>query len=143
MSSVLELGYRYIIPSLRRRLVEILHHELKLGKIEIARKLGISPSAVSRYLSRERGATLDVSKIPPVDSWLRKLAEGIARGDLDAYATEEELLRITLKAAASRLFCRYHLRYFSVDPVRCGICPKLFGYLLRGSTGDQVITHLR
>jgi|GEM_PF-370614 len=143
MSSVLELGYRYIIPSLRRRLVEILHQELKLGKIEVARKLGISPSAVSRYLSRERGATLDVSKIPPVDSWLRKLAEGIARGDLDAYATEEELLEVALRAAALRLFCSYHLSYFGVDPLKCRICPKLFGHLLQGSTGDQVIAHLR
>lgn len=131
MSSVLELGYRYIIPSLRRRLVEILHQELKLGKIEVARKLGISPSAVSRYLNSERGAILDVSRVSPaVEEALRKLAEAVARGDLDHYAVEGELLRIALRAAASRSLCGYHSKYFGVDPARCGICSRLFSYLL-------------
>jgi predicted transcriptional regulator len=132
MSSVLELGYRYIIPSLRRRLVEILHQELKLSKVEVARKLGLSPSAVSRYLSRERGATLDIHRLPMVEEGLRKLAEGVTRGDLDTYAVEEGLLRIALQAAASRLFCKYHLSYFNVNPLKCRICPELFGHLLQG-----------
>jgi len=132
VSSVLELGYRYVIPSLRRRLVELLHREFRLSKVEVARKLGLSPSAISRYLSHERGATLEVSKLPTVDTWLRRLAEGVASGSLDRYAVEEELLRIALKAAASRLLCSYHLRYLGVDPARCGICPKLFGHLLGG-----------
>ncbi len=131
MSSVLELGYRYVIPSLRRKLAEILHQELKLSKVEVARKLGISPSAVSRYLNSERGAILDISRLlPAVEEALRKLAEAVAREDLDHYAVEGELLRIALRAAASRSLCGYHSKYFSVDPARCSICSRLFSQLL-------------
>ncbi len=132
MSSVLELGYRYVIPSLRRRLVEILHEEFKLSRVEIARKLGISPSAVSRYLSRERGAYLDVSKVQVVETGLRKLAEEVATGDLDEYAVEGRLVKVAMQALARRYFCGYHARYFGVDPLKCRICPELFGHLTQG-----------
>lgn len=129
MSSVLELGYRYIIPSLRRRLVEILHEEFKLSRVEIARKLGISPSTVSRYLSRERGAYLNVSRVQTIETDLRKLAEEVAMGDIDVYVVEGKLIKVAMQALAKRYFCGYHARYFGVNTLKCRICPELFGYL--------------
>lgn len=130
MSSVLELGYRYVVPALRRALVEIMHEELKLSRAEVARRLGISPSAVSRYLYRERGTRVDVSGSPELLNELRRLATEVASGSLGPYEAEVGLLRIALRALGRRYFCGYHRRLDPrVDPALCRICPELFGAL--------------
>jgi len=48
MLSVFEFSYRYVIPSVKRRLIEKLV-EMGLKRKEAARKTGLSISAVSRY----------------------------------------------------------------------------------------------
>ncbi len=127
MSSVLELCHRYIIPALKRALTEVMHEELKLSRVEVARKLGISPSAVSRYLHRERGAMVEVSGKPELMSELRRLATEIVRGDMSQYEIEVELLRIAFRALSGKHFCGYHQRLEpEIDPAACSICPELF-----------------
>ncbi len=50
--SAFEFGYRYVIPSVKRRLVEKLV-EMGLIRRKAARETGLSTSAGSRYLSGE------------------------------------------------------------------------------------------
>jgi len=51
MITVFELGYRYVIPSIRRRLVELLVEKHSLEEVEVAKLLSVSTSAASRNIS--------------------------------------------------------------------------------------------
>ncbi len=127
MSSVLELGYRYVLPALKRVLTEVMHEELKLSRVEVARKLGISPSSVSRYLYRKRGAVVELPESPELMDELRRLAAEVARGSLSRYEVEAGLLRIAFRALSKRYFCGHHQKLEpEIDPTVCRICPELF-----------------
>jgi predicted transcriptional regulator len=73
MISIFELGYRYLIPSIKRRLVERLI-DIGLTRKEAARRLGLSVSAISRYLSMKRGAVIDLASHNNLDEAISKLA---------------------------------------------------------------------
>lgn len=128
MSSVFELGYRYILPSLKRMLTEVMHEELKLSRVEIARKLGISPSAVSRYLSHERGAMLEIPR--ELMNNIRKLAEEITYKNLNQHDVEMRLLKISISALSKKYFCSFHQKLEpKIDPTTCRTCPEVFSKL--------------
>ncbi|WFO75008.1 transcriptional regulator [Desulfurococcaceae archaeon MEX13E-LK6-19] len=130
MLTLFDLGYRYLFPSMRRRLVEILHNELGLEQIEIAEKLEISQAAVSRYLSMKRGVLIDISRYKDVDAKLKKLAEEIAYENIDTYTIYKGLVSITIYFLAKGYACRYHARIDpSIDPSRCRICLEILSRL--------------
>ncbi len=127
MSSVFELGYRYLIPSLKRRLAELMSSEFKMSEVEIAKKLKITPSAVSRYLSRERGVAVEVNRFPDIDGEVMALARDLATQDLDWLTIETRLLKISLLAMSRKYLCEFHHKLQPIiDPARCRICPELF-----------------
>ncbi len=104
-----------------------MHEELKLSRIEVARKLGISPSAVSRYLYHERGAMIEIPKNSELINDMSKLAEEIAYKDLSQRDVEIRLLKITLNALSKRYFCNFHQKLEpEVNLMTCHICPELF-----------------
>lgn len=87
----------------------------------------ISQSAVSRYLYRERGASIDVSRHPELMREIKALADEVAHGDLSWYDLESRLLRIALHALSRKYFCSYHQRLDpEVNPATCRICPETF-----------------
>lgn len=127
MTSVFELGYRYLLPSLKRRLTEIMSKELKMSEVRIAKKLSITPSAVSRYLSRERGTALDITRFSDLDRELSTLARDLATRDLDWTTIEIRLLKISLLAMSRKYLCELHYKLHPVvDPAKCRICPEIF-----------------
>lgn len=127
MSSVFELGYRYLIPSLKKRLAEIMSRELRMSEVEIARKLKITPSAVSRYLRGERGSAIEVSVITDINEELAKLARDLSTRDLDFLEIEARLLKITIRAMSKKYLCWFHKKIQqSIDPVSCRVCPEVF-----------------
>ncbi|MEM4824032.1 MAG: transcriptional regulator [Zestosphaera sp.] len=127
MSSVFELGYRYLVPSLKKRLAEIMNKELRMSEVEIARKLKITPSAVSRYLSSERGTAIDLTRFPDLDRELSKLAKDLIARDLDWLTIEARLLEISLLAMSRKYLCGLHHKLQPIiDPVKCRICPEFF-----------------
>jgi len=102
--TIYELMNRYVYPAIRRRLVEILYHNIGLNQIEIAKLLGITQSAVSRYVVRNRGAFLDVSKFDEIEYDLRKIAKQIAERKLDEYTLHIELSKVIFKMLAKGMY---------------------------------------
>ncbi|MEO3993689.1 MAG: transcriptional regulator [Desulfurococcaceae archaeon TW002] len=104
MSSVFELGYRYLIPSLKRRLTEIMNKELRMSEVEIARELKITPSSVSRYLRGERGAAIEIATYTDINEELIKLAKDLSKQDLDLQTIEIRLLKITIQVMSKNTY---------------------------------------
>ncbi len=133
MLTPFELAYRYVVPALKRRLVEILSREYGMNQVDIARVLGISQSAVSRYLSMERGALMDVRGMGDVDEKLRRLARSIASGDASRYQVLAGLMGVALYMLRERYLCEYHTEIDDIDPKSCRICLSMFTSLVENS----------
>ena len=115
------------MPSLRRRLVEILYREHGFTQQEISEMLGLSQPAVSKYLSGSRGFYLDVSIINEVEESVKHLASLIAIGRLKGYSLELELARIVISMLGRGYACQLHAKLdTTITPYECGVCKKLF-----------------
>lgn len=126
-TNAFEAVAKYVYPSLRRRLVEILR-EKGLSQIQIAELLYITQSAVSRYLRMNRGALIEVEKFPDIDEKLRGLADRIMKEKPDEYYIHGELIKITVEMLGKGYVCSFHSRVDpEIDPKKCRICIETFG----------------
>ncbi|ADM27145.1 conserved hypothetical protein [Ignisphaera aggregans DSM 17230] len=126
--SIFELGYRYILPSIKKRLVEIMLREYGYTQREIANILGLSEAAVSRYISSQRGHTINIEIYSDIDKRIRELAELIASHRIrDRYTIYRKLYGIVLETMSKKYVCSIHRELDrDIDPSRCNICPELF-----------------
>lgn len=125
--TALEVASRYVYPSVRRRLVEILYNKFNLTQVEIASILKLTQSAVSRYLQKNRGTFLEITQFELIDKEVMKLAEEIVKNKLDAYTIHSELTRITLLLLSMGYGCAFHHQIDKdIDPENCNTCISLF-----------------
>lgn len=130
MISIFEFGYRYLMPSIKRRLVEKLL-EMELTRSEIAQKLNLSISAVSRYISMERGHLINIVVYSDLDEAICKLAQSLKNNIMDPYTVQIEIHKMAFYALGRRYMCKYHVKIDpTVDPARCPICSTLFQTML-------------
>ncbi|NJE26475.1 helix-turn-helix domain-containing protein [Thermococcus sp. MV5] len=122
-----EAAAKYVYPSLRRRLVEILYKK-GLTQVQVAELLHITQSAVSRYIKMNRGALVEVEKFKDIDEELMELAERILKERPNEYYIHSELVKIALKMLGKGYVCSFHSKVDpEVDPARCNICLDIFG----------------
>jgi len=130
MKTPLEIGFRYVIPSLKANLARILYSEYGFDQADISRLLRMSRSTISRYISMERGSMLNLSHFNDVHVMLRDLANKLINGELDKYLLEFEFIKITMYILGNKYLCSFHAKLdVDVDPNVCIICPKIFGSL--------------
>ena len=126
-TNAFEAVAKYVYPSLRRRLVEILR-EKGLNQMQVAKLLYITQSAVSRYLRMNRGALVDVEKFPDIDDKLKGLAETIVKERPDEYYIHGELVKIAIEMLGKGYVCSFHSKVDpEIDPKACKICIETFG----------------
>jgi len=127
MKTPYELAYRYVIPYIQRKLVQALKQR-GLSNTEIAKKLGITPSAVTRYLKNERGTTIDLSNHPDVNEYIDELADKIvSKEHISHYEMIAAITVLTAYVLSRRYLCSYHVTIDKdIDPTKCNVCPQLF-----------------
>jgi len=125
--SVYDLASRIVYPALRRGLVESLW-SIGVSRGRISKLLNITPSAVTRYIKGERGMVIDLVEIPWVRESLNNLAMKIVSEEMPTLKVEEELVKLTASVLANKELCSYHSKIdLHVDPLKCNICPSVFG----------------
>lgn len=73
---------RYVLPALRGALVTFMYAERRMKQVDIARLVGISQSAVSRYINMERGLYRKmVDELPEMRSLLEGAVSKLERGE--------------------------------------------------------------
>ncbi|NJE42316.1 transcriptional regulator [Thermococcus sp. GR6] len=126
-TNAFEVASRYVYPSLRRRLVEILR-EKGLKQTQIAELLHITQSAVSRYLRMDRGGLIDVVQFQDIDEDLKNLAEEIIRKRPTEYEIHSRLVQISLEMLSKGYVCSFHSQIDSeLSSAQCRVCLELFG----------------
>ncbi|MEM4497384.1 MAG: transcriptional regulator [Nitrososphaerota archaeon] len=126
MRDLFELVARYLVPSVRRHLAREL---VKMGMMEAeaARKLGLSRSAITRYIRSERGAGMKLARFSDVTRMIEDLAAKIFMGELDEDKIHEKIIEITSYILSMKYFCTYHKKLDPrIDASRCNVCPTIF-----------------
>jgi len=130
MISVFEFGYRYLIPSIKRRLVEKLM-EMGLTRSEIAEKMNLSASAISRYIHMERGNLINIAAYRDLEEAIVRLAQSLKNNSADPYAVQVGIHKIAFYALGKRYMCKYHVKVDpAVNPNECPLCSTLFRAML-------------
>jgi predicted transcriptional regulator len=90
---------RYVLPALRGALVTYMYVEKRMKQVDIAKLMGVSQSAVSRYVNMERGLYRKlVEEVPGIKGLLEEAVTRLGRGeevslcDLCSRMREEGLL---------------------------------------------------
>ncbi len=126
--SAFEVASRYVYPSIRRRIVDILYNEYKKNQKEIAKLTHITQSAVSRYIRHNRGVIIDISQFRDIDKEVHSIAKWIITDNPDEYELHKRIIEISLKMLGKGYVCTFHHDIDeSVDPSECRTCIDLFG----------------
>ncbi|MEM0028989.1 MAG: transcriptional regulator [Ignisphaera sp.] len=126
MRSTYELASKYVVPAIKRRLVLELAKKGLMG-VEIARKLGISQSLVTRYLSGERGSYINIDEYTDIVKLVEGLANRIIENHMSEYDVVRELDRIVMAFMVRKYLCKKHKEIEpSIDITKCNICPSLY-----------------
>jgi predicted transcriptional regulator len=110
-----EIEVYYLLPAIRRGLARALK---KQGRDQrtIASWLGVTPAAVSQYLSGKRGREFDLPK--DFVAQTEKAARGI-KDQASAFAVVQRLMH---RASDCRVLCQIHYKMDKSLPKQCALC---------------------
>ncbi len=117
MKAPCQVVYWYLLPAMSSALSREL---VKLGipQKDIASALGLTPAAVSQYISRKRGKEIKLDKRTRAE--ITKLAKKIARKKMNECDVMYEVCGICAVARRSRTLCRMHKEM--TNQRECHVC---------------------
>lgn len=108
-----EIEVWYVLPALRRGLAQELK-KLKMSQRNIAKRLGITESAVSQYLHNKRGGDI-------LNKYLHKELENSAKRISKSASTLDEIYKLCEFVRKEKLLCKLHRAHAKV-PRNCDVC---------------------
>ena len=122
MQTPYEIAAKSVIPAIRGIISRSLI-EKRLTQAEIARALGITQPAVSKYFSEKRGKAIDFDQRDDVKKMAELIAEGIANHRLNDIRVADMIKEICDYVMRSGYMCELH---YEIDPqskvMNCKIC---------------------
>jgi len=122
MKSPCELIVWHLLPAIRSELAKAIKKE-RFTQKEIAEKLGITPAAVSQYMSEKRGH--DIEFPDNIKEMIKALAKRIVEEDLSEFVIMQEICMICLEARKSEILCGIHRKVEPEIPVKCDYWGKI------------------
>jgi predicted transcriptional regulator len=119
--SPLEVVSKSILPSLKSAVVRRLIHE-GMSEACAAKAVGVSQSAVSRYLSGERGKMFGALDVAPMDSLLDDLVKTIMAQKPPPEAVLHEMDKLAVVALSNGYVCGVCLARNTGFARSCKVC---------------------
>jgi len=124
MKSPCELVVWYLLPAIRSELAKELKTEkFRFKQTEIAEKLGVTPAAVSLYISKKRAPDFKFSG--NIKEKIKAIAKRIAYEDLSEFEIMQNLCVICIEARKTDLLCEIHRSVESGIPEKCKYWGKI------------------
>jgi len=118
-----EIMTDYVLPAVRAQIARELIEKHEFTQASAAEKLGLTQSAMSRYLAMNRGSRTELSD--ETIHTLETIAEDLATRDSPSTLTIQEICGICLNMRKSGDFCKLHRDLDNGIPDSCDICLKL------------------
>jgi predicted transcriptional regulator len=100
-----EVATKSVIPALRALIAEQLRDQLSLKQDDIARVLGISQSAISKYNRKVRGKAINVRDLEDVRSQINRIVRLVADGTCDRKMFLKLFCEMCTRVRRSGLMC--------------------------------------
>jgi predicted transcriptional regulator len=102
---------QYILPALRVEIAKELSEEFELKNADIARKMEITPAAVTQYLNKTRGgdSTELIKESEKVMEIVSDIADDIVNEKSPPDMVLMKLCRACLAIRSERLMCQIHM----------------------------------
>lgn len=101
---------RYILPTIRTLIARELIEKHDLKRSEAAKKMGVTPAAVTQYLERVRGGmAMDVAQSSKeVAKMVSKTADGLVRNEISICEVQGNICEACRAMRSSGLICEMH-----------------------------------
>ncbi|MGC8975663.1 MAG: transcriptional regulator [Thermoprotei archaeon] len=124
---VFDFASRYVVPAIKSRIIKILYFEYGYNQLAISELLGISQSSVSKYVSRRKRFSIDLSNIQFAEARIRELIGEIEKKNLSTEDFELAISELAVELLRGKYLCEYHsLLGGGIKADSCDICLKLF-----------------
>ncbi len=104
MKTPCESASRYLLPSIRAVIAKKLVENYKFTQQNAAAKLGMTQSAMSRYLCEKRGAIINVTD--EIDKLTDDVAQSIYAGKMTPEQFVQQLCNICMKCRKDENLCK-------------------------------------
>ena len=122
MQTPYEIASKSVIPAIRGMVARGLV-DRNLTQVEIARSLGVTQPAISKYLGEKRGRAIDFDHRPDVRKMTNLISDGIASRKLSRVDVANMIKEACDYVMRAGYMCDLH---FEVDPqvknMNCRIC---------------------
>jgi predicted transcriptional regulator len=118
-----EVAVKSVIPAIRSAIARELTQTFGLKQKDVARLLGVTQTAVSKYTSHSRGTVLQVEEVKDTQLVLKETVESLANGDMTKYELTARLCRICEIIRQKGLMCRLcAISDPTIDNQQCIVC---------------------
>lgn len=118
-----EIAVRSVLPALRAYVAKELAQSYELKQTDIAKLLGITQTAVSKYTRHVRGAVIQVEKIDEVQVIVKEICASLVSKDMPRNELVRQFCTACRVIRQKRLMCKLCKR---TDPTinihECVIC---------------------
>ncbi len=126
--NLLDFISKYVYPSVKRCLIEILHEDYGLSLRDIADKMHMSRGLISKYINGSRGSVIEIDKETEICNEISILSRDIVEKDIDLFQIKQRLIRIMFKWLYKGFFCNKHIEIDGDKEIlkNCRLCMMLF-----------------
>ena len=118
-----EVAVKSVIPAIRSAIARELTESYGLKQTEVAKLLGVTQTAVSKYTSHCRGAIFEVTEVDGVQPVLKETVFSLANGEMDKYGLAEKLCTVCGIIRQSGLMCILcKVSDPDIDNSKCTVC---------------------
>lgn len=117
-----EIIAKYVLPAIRALIARKLIEKYGYTQLDAAAKLGMTQSAMSRYLALERGGKIKVTR--DINKLVDDVAENMVRGELSQEELIQRICQICTAFRRSGDLCKIHREISPTIPKTCKACLK-------------------
>ena len=133
-----EVAVKSLVPAIRSAIARDLIQTYRLKQKEVARLLGVTQTAVSKYTRRVRGVVFKVEDIEEVQPTLREIAVSLANGGMSKYELVAKFCVVCRVIRLKGLMCELcKLSDPSIDVQQCFVCNSDFHFVRQKSKSEE------
>ncbi len=121
-----EVAVKSLVPALRSAIARELTQTYGLKQKDVARLLGVTQAAVSKYTRHIRGTALQIGEIKEVQPMIKEIAVSLASGRMTRYELVSKFCMTCELIRGKGLMCELCKRSDpSIDVQQCSVCSQI------------------
>ena len=120
-----EVAVKSLIPAIRSAIARELIHSYRLKQEEVAKLLGVTQTAISKYTRNVRGTVFRVEDMEEIKPRLKHIVTSLANGDMSKYELPKMVCEVCGILRRKRVMCTL-CEYTdpTVEPQECSVCNR-------------------